>query len=422
MYTSLVYIFYYTIFRYIFYKKGETINLSITHISNARTQNRTGRSLRKRVFETRALPLCHPGIYYIITDNNLFKLFTLHEFMSDPVGILNEKISEISKRVKSKQGEMVLCFRDFSIPSDNIGCFPSPSHDFSQYEAGIIDGETQKLSEMKIQAIPLEKGVLILKAHHYMSYTAIGDHVIPVDRRLDGFISYFGNSFTFDIEELENLRQGEILIDSRGVAESTSELSRYITSREYSHKFNLLIGDEEVNQFLSEKKVQGSQDLVDILKGKSRSEAMIRDFYLEKGRSLGKSLVTTTNAIANAIEEIREMEDALMHAKYSYISSHDGGYFNWDDSHNAQVARYETLKKQIFGKREILEKQLKEAEGLYKNKKVQEPMIDLTVVGFPTTILPFEFYADTTKYKLLPQMNETLARIDTYLKEQKERD
>lgn len=341
--------------------------------------------------------------------------------------IIGEKVSEISEKVKNKQGEMILCFREFSIPGPNTGDFIGPlSHDFSQYEAGIINGKMEDLPEMKTQIINLDKGLWITKAPAPISsYLAMGNHVIPVDRKLEGFTSPLLASFTFKIEELENLRQGEILIDSRGLAESVDELSLYMgtmSHRDYHRRFNLLIGDKEVNQFLLEKKIQGSQDLVDILKNKSHSEAMIQDYYSEKAKDIGKTLVITTNAIANAIEEIREMETNLMHAKYGYISGYDGGYFNWDEAHNAQVSRYGKLKDLISGKKEILEAQLKEAEGLYRNKKVQEPMIDLSIIGFPTTILPFEFYANTTRYKLIPQMEETLTKIDSYLKEQKERD
>ena len=338
--------------------------------------------------------------------------------------IIDEKVSKISEKVKSKQGEIVLCFREFSIPSQNTGCFPAPSHDFSHYEAGIINGEVQQLPEMKTEFIDLDKGLWVMKAHNSISsYLAMGNHVIPVDRKLDSYLPFF-NDFQFDMEKLEHLQQGQILIDNRGLAESIDELSAYFgTLRHagYNRRFNLLIGDEEVNNFLTvERRIGNSHELFSVLKDKIHTDAKIKEHYYEKRKSLGKSLVVTTNIIANAVQEIREMEDNLMNAKFVWISDYDNGYRNWDDSHNAQVCRYEKLKIQISEKRKDLISQLGEGEKLYEKGKIVEPLISGYVVGYPST-LTFDYYSHWIKSNFVPQVEQTFAKIDSYLKEQREK-
>ncbi|MCX6747093.1 MAG: hypothetical protein NTU63_03085 [Candidatus Pacearchaeota archaeon] len=332
---------------------------------------------------------------------------------------LQKAVSDLTERVKQHQGQVAFCLREFSVSGETTGDFiPPMSDDSYYYETGIINGEMQKNENSKMNRIDLPDFKLRKggedRPHHYIG----GYYSIPVDRKLKGFVNSFRDGFQFDIKDLEELKQGNLLIDLRDFEEVSNALSFLFHDRT-SHltRADILIGDEEVGRFLSERKIKNVQELFEILQDETTTKSKIFSYYYDERMEFGEKLTITANEVANMFRGIRGLEESVMRASLSLEYEDGHSYPKWDDLHRGSVEKYLGLKEVVLKKIKVLNQQLEEGKKLYAATNL--PMIKGEVIGIPTEIA-FSSYSLWLEDSV-SGIRQTLNKIDGCLSEERQK-
>ncbi len=329
---------------------------------------------------------------------------------------IKKTVSELGEKISKRKGEIILSFREFYVPKDG-GCFGSHGDKFNYYETGIITGEMQKNEAPKMKDIDLSHFKLKI-AGHESNYCIWGDYSIPVDRKISGFINNFGNNFYFDIKDLEELKPGQVLIDTTRDFGSSLTILDLLNDHRKSElkKTDFLVGNEEIEKFLIEKKIENSGELFKILQNPESVKRQIENYYFGKREQLGEKLAITANEIMNAFRKVKSLEDNIMRAYYVRENDQGGSDIShWDESHVEEVHQYSDLKIQINSIVPIINNQLEKGKELFFI--IQQPFIDGTTIGFPEKT-SFNKYFNWLKNSLLPEINNTFEKIDSYLNRQ----
>jgi hypothetical protein len=335
---------------------------------------------------------------------------------------LQKAISDLTERIKQHEGGVVLCLRDLSVTGRVTEDFVGPmSSNSSYYEAGIILGEMKENESPKMERIDLPDFELRKggedRPHHY-----IWNHYsVPIDRKLTGFINLLQNSFQFDIKDLEGLKQGELAIDLMDFQSLTPILS-LLNHSSNLRRTNFLIGDEEVEKFLSERSVGNVEEFFNILKNPELVKERIDKHYYGERKELGKKLVITTNEIANAFRIVQNLEDNVMHTRFSWgYDSDDKRYPSWDEFRRESVERYYGLRNLILEKIQVLNGYLK--QGIEDSKLyafTNEPFIEGDFIGFPEKI-DFHSYSKWITSSFIPDISGTFEKLDNHLREERQK-
>jgi hypothetical protein len=180
---------------------------------------------------------------------------------------------------------------------------------------------------------------------------------------------------------------------------------------------DILLGDEEVEKFLKEKKAKNPNELFDVLRNPRFVKVRVEEHYDEKRGKLGEKLVISANELANTFREIKTLERSLMHTHFTRSWDQDGSDIShWEDSE--QVYRYSDLKKKITSLCRAIDSQLEEGSKLYLIESM--PLIDGATIGFPE-LTHFDDYSAWLKNSLIPNINVALEKIDSYLSEQQKK-
>lgn len=321
---------------------------------------------------------------------------------------LAKKVSDITKRINNSRGEPVLCFRDFSTPGEVTGdLIPPISNEYQHYEAGVINGKVRTVPGLISEMITLEEPFGRWGSETF--YSVIGSHLIPIDRKLEGFVNF---GFRLDIENLEKIGPGEILIDEIGV-DQTMDTSLY---QSHLRSFNLLIGSGEIENFLEGRKIKNYHELLDILKN---PEERIEGYYHKKRDELDRNLVITANNIANLFRSVQALEKGVMHANWVPTWDEDGhSYHGWDKFSGRFVQGYQKLREDISHEIRVLGEYLKEGT---ENPRLYVPRdIGGIIIGFPGRTT-FDSYSAWIKDSLFKSINETFERLDTHLTEERDK-
>jgi len=324
---------------------------------------------------------------------------------------LEKEFYNIGKSVKEKKEEVIFCLREFPYSSEyGRGDFTPPNvSEFLYYEAGILNGCAQKLNSPEIKSLNfpphLRFGEVQDKGH-----TVYGQYSIPVDRRIEGFLSYL-NRFHFEIKDLENIKEGNILISLEDF-----KLKNIFLNRRGFQSFNLLIGDKEVEDFLKQRKIGNYQELFDILKSQYGITKRIEKHYFDERQKLEKKLVILVNEIANSFREVKSLESGVMNSYFIREREQGENLAYWDKGD--LVNKYFSLKSIISRNTKILlEKYLENGE---KTPYLKESIIDGENIGLPVRIT-FGNYSTWLKNKLIPEINKTFEKIDNYLKKEEQK-
>ena len=319
---------------------------------------------------------------------------------------MGDLVELIGKKVQEKKGESILFVRDFLITGETTGDFSHPStEEMKYYEGGNIQGPL--LNQQDYLRLP--SPALFF---HSDDYSLTTDCSIPVDRKIYGFLG-LDNGFHFNIKELEKIGEGNILFSSY------FELPYYINpSGPFSEnhkanprlqKFSILVGDEEVKEFLEVNKIKNSNEFFKILKNPEDVRKRIEAFHYDERKSFGKSLLVNVSDISQCFSGIKSLEESVLGADYLVGRYQNEGYAYWD---RKSVGDYNSFRRDILEKIGDLNQQLKEGDQLYA--KTKSPLIDGRIIGFPRKI-SFSEYSQWIKEVLLPEINQKIERIDTYL-------
>ena len=329
---------------------------------------------------------------------------------------LQKVVSDLEEKVKKHQKQVIFCLREFEIAGEVTGDFVPPQTDyFYHYEAGIINGKLQLADQKKLLMDIL---TVPLFGMEYNTYHLLGSHFIPVDRKIARTERYFQDVLHFDIKELEEIKQGQIIIDLHDFVLSDSLHSASGHRKSKLKKTNLLIGDKEVEKFFKEKRIKNYNEFFDVLKNPQFVKERIDKHYWNVRKKIGEDLAVTANEIINTFRKIQSLESSLMSATYGLKGNYDEHYFGWDDSHKGQVDEYYGLKNFISKNIEILKTCLKEGEKLYSATLV--PSIKGEIIGFPKEIT-FDSYSTWINNSLIFDINKVFGKIDTYLHKQIEK-
>lgn len=326
---------------------------------------------------------------------------------------LEKEVFKLREKVKGKKGEIVFCLREFNLTESITGDFIPPySEDFYYYETGIINGKIKKKEYSKMENIALPCFDFKIKN----CYCVFGDYSVSIDRKLKGFINKFQNSFYFKIEDLENLKQGKLLIDLKDFRVSLNNLLTQYDNHEPELKnFNLLIGNEEVENFLKKRKIENYQELFGVLKNQDEVKKKIDSHYLVKREELGKKLIVLANEITNEFREIESLEDNVMHASFLIEKGQDETNRYWNKE---EVIYYYKIKDNVLKNLKSLNEFLEKGKKLYNLNS--EPLINGETIGFPEKI-SFNSYSIWLKNNLISDINKTFKKIDSYLTEEEKK-
>jgi hypothetical protein len=252
------------------------------------------------------------------------------------------------------------------------------------------------------------------RPHHYI----FGNYSIPIDRKLSGFVNTFGKSgFDFDIKDLEGLKQGQILLDVRDFEDS---LLLVLLDRDRTSNLtrtDILIGNEEVEKFLKEKRIENYQEILNILEHPGFTRGRIEQYYDKQREELGRNVVITSYEIANAFRKVQELENSVMCAHFGWDFDARGRCW----SAGGNVGRYLGLREQISNKIKILNEYLKEGK---ENPKLyaftNDPLIDGEIIGFPEKTA-FSSYYNWITDSFIPDINSTLEKLDSHLREERQK-
>ena len=335
---------------------------------------------------------------------------------------LEKLFGEINEEVSKKKGETIFVSRDFEVPGEITGdFFPPMPRNYHYYEAGIIDGELEKTEKLKTINLGtnLNKGMGMSE----INYHTFGIASIPVQRKLEGFLNF--NSFQFDIKDLERINSGEILISIEDLYRSNLGIffpdlfstQCYDGVKSFKFKdFNLLIGEEKIGQFLKKRGIRNPERLFITLKKPNSVKNWIDSHYYKERKELGENLAISANKIANMFREVEGLEESVMHASFFREADQDGSIFSYWDCQ--EVNSYFELKEKISKNLETLKPLLQKGWKLYEEESL--PFIDGKIIGFPEKI-SFNSYHSWLKHDLMGEIENTFGKIDSYLKEEKEK-
>jgi hypothetical protein len=335
---------------------------------------------------------------------------------------LQKAVADLTEKVKQHKGEVAFCLREFSVMGRDTGGIMGPSsHDSHYYETGIITGEMQKNKDPEMERINLPDLTLRRggedRPHHYLW----GHYSVPVDRKLTGFVNLFQNIFQFDIKDLEELKQGNLSIDLRDFDISDPLLFLLHHDRDsHLRRTDFLIGDEEVERFLKEKKFRNYPELFSVLKNPVSVEGRISEHYSQEAKELGEKIVITANEVASAFRKVQALEENVMKATYGWKVDYDERYAAWDDFHREQVDKYQGLREVISKNIKTLKEQLLKEENPKLLKIANFSLLDGEIIGFPARVLVNDYLNYIKKY-LIPEIEGTFAKIDSYLSEQRKK-
>jgi hypothetical protein len=327
-------------------------------------------------------------------------------------------LEKIKEEISKKKGETVFVSREFEVPGEVTGDFIPPiPRNYHHYEAGIIEGEILRIE--KIKSINLGVSSQRGMGMHEITYNVFGIVSIPVERKLEGFLNDFQNSFSFNIGDLENIKKGEILIEIMDLYK-LGKIPSYssIFPREIPEfkDFNLLIGDEKIEQFLKNRGIRNPERLFITLKKPHSVKNWIDSHYYKERKELGENLAISANKIANMFREVKGLEDRVIHASFFREADQDGSIFShWD---REEVEDYFKLRDKISKNLESLKPLLEKGWKLYENESL--PFIDGSIIGFPERI-SFNSYHSWLEHSLISDMQNTFKKIDSYLKEEREK-
>lgn len=316
---------------------------------------------------------------------------------------IEERISEIGEKVKQKKGELILSLRELCFPGEVTGDFipPQPENSF-YYEAGILNGEIQE----KADYFNLRFPALFLKENP--SYFMTTQYSIPIDRKIQGFLTFL-NSFNFDVEkDLEQIKDGEV---SFGILELENNNS-FFKHDSPLQKFSLLIGDKEVENFLKEREIRNTEEFFDTFYNTEKIDGKISRHHFDERKKFGNDLSVIANYIAQDFEKVKKLEGGVMNAKYIIEADQDGTNRYWD---NSNVNHYHSLKSQILIEVEAITKKLETGKKLYT--KTNFPLIDGRIIGFPGAVI-FSEYSRWLKDEFIPEIKQTFEKIDKHLREE----
>ncbi len=326
---------------------------------------------------------------------------------------IEKSAGDINEKIKQHPGEVAFFLRQFSVKGEVTGGFlPPSSSNFHYYESGIIKGEIQKNENPKMKRIDLPGFILEKdgedRSHHYLW----DNYTLPVDRRIEGFIE--SNRFLMSIDDLEGLKEGNLLISLNDLYKNSNFFLKHDLSN--LKRTDILIGNEDVEKFLKERRIENYQELFDVLKNHGFVFRKIADYHYKEREAFGKEFILISNEIANSFRTIKAIEDRVMHARYVRETDQDGSNISgWDDSHRENIYQYIDLREKIFSRLNIMDAQLKKGKKLYAATNI--PALDGKIVGFFGDVGFYEQSAWTEK-SLIPDIKKTFEKIDSYLNEQ----
>lgn len=316
---------------------------------------------------------------------------------------LKENISQINNKINERRGEVILCARDFYVPGEITGDFAPPvGQNYYHYEAGLIGGRIKK-EENTIRINPLIPSLSLNPLER--SYSLIGDYSIPIKRKISGFIN--ADSFYWKIKDLENIKDGEISINS------LRELSNIKLKDKYLREFSLLIGNEEVRNFLNQRKIKNPEELFKTLQNEDFVNDKIDKYYTGKRTELANELVWISSDLKRLKNELDSIRENVLSSNLSTSLGQDGVETEWS---NDSVYSLYDLKKKKIEIEENLPKLFKRAKEI--NLSALEK-ISGEVIGFPASITVNEFVDYTNS--LLSSVTKLFQEMGAHIKEQEKK-
>ena len=328
-----------------------------------------------------------------------------------------QKIKGINKRMLEHKGEVIFCFRELQVPGEVTGDFIPPQSDkYCYYEGGILqDG-------MNVLESPLGQSLRLWPSFDGSAdYYYTGNFSIPVHRKMAGFAhSYL--RFMVDIEDLEKIADGEILIGIKELPGKEFEKYRQggklfgYRNKPSLENFHLLIGDNEAGDFLSKKRTENWEEVFDFLKNPEVVKTKIDNHYGEERKKLAKDVVLLVHEIDGTNKFVKSVEQDVLSAHMFYEREQSGGNFTWDEQAKV-VWDYRSSEKHL---EKLVSRLNEKIEGQGKISLSLLDEIRGDVLGFPVAI-PTNEYLKWVTGSLLPEVNERLNKISSYLCEEEEK-
>jgi len=339
------------------------------------------------------------------------------------------EIEKIQEKLEDRRGEIILASREITTRGESTGdLIGSRSDEHQYYETGIIDGDLSHLTEPQMKTIKLPISFL-RKGGDYGEdeYHYFPEISIPVERKLSGFLPLPLAGFRFETSDLEQLADGQILIALNELSGKAFDFYRD-GLRFFFHAgdkkpslsvFGLYIGDNEVFQFLNERKVKNIDEIVHVLKSPEYVAKRIDRDYFEKRKKLTEELTVNAGTTAIELREVKSIERSVMDARWVAVDHDlDHGYaiYGWDDFHSKSVKQYLSLREEMQKRLEVIGVQLEQGNKLYSD--ASEPLIDGTLIGFPAK-MKFPEYANWLNHSFIPRVGETIGNLDFHLREER---
>jgi hypothetical protein len=298
---------------------------------------------------------------------------------------LQKAAYDLGEKVKQHQNEAIFCLREFEIAGEVTGDFIGPiSDEFYHYEAGIIKGELQ-LADQKKQLLDIF--TIPLFGMNHETHHLYGSHFVPVDRKISKTERYFQNALYFDIKELEKIKSGQIILDMHDFVRSNPMDLSLDRKESRLKKINLLAGNDEVKEFLKEKKIRNYNELFEILHNPSCAQERVDAHYNRERKNLADKLVKTMHEINEIDINAEEIEERVMKATFRREAEQHGSYLTWGED-TGVIENYRKLNNAFGNMQAEFGEILNEGEKI-KLGTLKEIRAD--VIGFPAGVPPDEY-------------------------------
>ncbi len=320
-----------------------------------------------------------------------------------------ELISALKEKVHQNQGNVGLCWRNFSFPGEITGdLIPPIPHKVLHYVAGQICGEFveyKKLQTEILHNLVLGFGSVDLGESHII----FADYGIPSEGVLKKKAN--GRLFSASSGEWEKLLDGDYISFSLEELDNTFKdpLVQMVGNSNPLKDFGLCFGEGEIREFCEEKNLEFDEEGFEFLLDSEKRKGFIEGHYTKEREMLGENLVRSVSKLKYFEAKLRSVEERVLSSTCWLVREQDGHYEEW--SNKEAVNKYWDL-------RGSAGKSLSETQSFLtsaKEKKLERlGKISGKVIGFPgsvevETYLDYASSLNNSTKDLIADMNQHLA-------------
>ncbi len=284
-----------------------------------------------------------------------------------------ELVSKLREKVHQNQGEIGLCWRNFSFP----GNVPSRPIKVFHYVTGQICGELIKSNGQQSKSLNLGYVGGPRSDNSEESHIFYADYVIPSKGILEKKAN--GTLFLASPEEWETLRDVGYIsfaLEELGGAFKNS----FQMNRTHLTDFGLCVGENDVRGFCEENRLRFYEEGFELLRDSKKRREFIDGHYTKERENLGENLVRAISGLKDIEHNLRRIEERVLASTCTLVYGQER-HEEW--SNKEAVGKYWDIKSGAYAS-------LSEVQSLLASAKEKElgrlGEISGEIIGFPGSV------------------------------------